>query len=217
MIFVTLCVLGSNSVVAALSSASHPVFGEAALTVDSEQRLAWLTPNATVGLSFVDVRNLLMSDSRFSGFRVATMIELEALYSHAFIPDINVPGYGAFYGTSENVPGALYLQSLTGVTYSAEIGGLSLFETAGFVGNSFVNPINGFLTVALGDVVVRTDVRTAFGTASFASAYTTLTSVLIGTNYEGVGAWLVSAVPEPNSGALVILAVVALTFIVRRR
>ena len=214
----TLCVLGSNStVIAALSSASHPVFGEAALTVDSEQGLAWLTPNATAGLSFLEVRNLLTSDSRFNGFRVATMTELEALYSHAFIPDINVPGYGAFYGTSENVPGALYLQSLTGVTYSAEIGGLSLFETAGFVGNSFVNPINGFLTVALGDVVVRTDVRTAFGTASFASAYTTLTSVLIGTNYEGVGAWLVSAVPEPNSGALVILAVVALTFIVRRR
>jgi hypothetical protein len=124
-------VLSSTTTYAGLLSASHPIFGSASLTKDSEQRLFWLTPNATVGLSFMEVANLLATDSRFAGFRVATLAELDTLYAEAGIPNVNVPGFGALYGTSENVPSVEYLQGLTGITYSVHVGGQTLAETAG--------------------------------------------------------------------------------------
>ncbi|MCK6423717.1 MAG: PEP-CTERM sorting domain-containing protein [Burkholderiaceae bacterium] len=189
--------LATTVTYAGLSSASHPIFGPASLTQDTEQGLFWLTPNATVGLSFLEVSNLLATDSRFSGFRVATLQELAGLYAEAGIPDVNTPGYGALYGTPENVPGVEFLQGLTGVTYSLEIAGQNLAETAGFVGSAFTSPVNGFLSVEIGNVVIRGNVPTMTGPMSFASAYTTWGSLPVGTQAIGVGTWLVSSVPEP--------------------
>lgn len=198
---------------ATLSIASSPIFGSSSLTADSVQRLYWLTPNATVGLSFTEVSQLLANDARFAGFRVASLSELENLYREAGIPDINVPGYGALYGTPANVPGVEFLQSLTGITYSVDVAGQSVWETAGFVGDASVSSINGFMSVNIGNIVLRPDVLTNSGLMTFASAYTTWGQGPVGTQYVGVGTWLVSSVPEPSTLAslcfgLVILGVI---------
>ena len=184
---------------AALSSADHPNFGPKTLTVDAAQSLYWLTPNITVGLSYSEVQNLLASDSRFAGFRVASLSELEGLYIASSIPDINTAGYGALYGTEANVVAVRHLQELTQVTYSVTVAGTTLTETAGFVGAPYISPVNGFMSVYLGNTVIRQNVLTPSGSTSFASAYTTWGSLPIGTNAVGVGTWLVSTVPEPTT------------------
>ncbi len=204
-------VLTSTSTYAGLSSASHPIFGPASLTNDSEQGLFWLTPNATVGLSFIEVTNLLATDSRFTGFRVATLSELGALYAEAGIPNVNDPGFGALYGTSENIPSVEYLQGFTGITYSVHVAGQTLAETAGFVGSAFNSPVNGFLSVEIGNLVVRGNVPTHSGPMSFASAYTTWGSLPVGTQAVGVGTWLVSSVLEPSSFVSLCLGLLVLS------
>jgi len=206
--------LSSNAAIAALSSASHPIFGPSSLTKDPDQGLYWLTPNATVGLSFTEVSVMLSTDVRFAGFRVASLSELGTLYAEAGIPDINVPGFGALYGTTENVPGVEFLQSLTGITYHL---GAALDETAGFVGDSFVSPVNGFLSVEIGNVALRHNVPTRDGPLSFASAYTTWGSLPVGTQSEGVGTWLVSPIPEPETYAMLLAGLGLLGFMARRR
>ena len=199
---------------AALSSANSPVFGQATLTRDIVQGLDWLTPNVTVGLSFDQVQNLLTTDQRFAGFRVASLGELQTLYSEAGILDINAPGFGALYGTQTNVPGVKLLQSLIGTTYSATVSGQQIAETAGFLGTSFVSPINGFLSVNIGNVVLRENVPTQSGHESFASAYTTWGSLPLGAQTAGVGTWLVTVVPEPSSW---LLLSIGLVIIIRQR
>lgn len=213
---IPLVLLSCDSATAALSTASHPIFGSHSLTQDTQQALYWLTPNETVGLSFAEVVDLLANDIRFQGFRVASTEELATLYTQANIQDINVAGYGALYGTTENVPGGQYLQSLIGITYSTQVSGQTITETAGFVGSTFISPINGFWSVNIGNVAIRENVPTSSGPMSFASAYTEWGSVPIGTNYVGVGTWLVSSIPEPSQYIYFVLG--ALSFgILRRR
>jgi hypothetical protein len=207
-----LLALTGNAALAALSSVTHPAFGPASLTLDSEQGLYWLTPNATTGLSFIEVSALLANDARFVGFRVASLSELASLYSQAGIPDINVPGYGALYGTSENVLGVEYLQSLIGITYSIQQGASqNLAETIAFIGGAFTSPVNGFLSVGIGTVALRPNVATDAGPLSFASAYTTWGALPVGTNAVGVGTWLVSSVPDIPTWASLCLGFGVLT------
>jgi len=99
-----LVVLASDAS-AVLLSVDHPDFGPGSLTLNTTQGLYWLAPSVTTGLSFVETQALLSGDARFAGFRVASLVELENLYSAAGVPDVNVPGYGALYGTEANVPG----------------------------------------------------------------------------------------------------------------
>ena len=213
---IPLVLLGCNSATAALSTASHPIFGLQSLTKDTQQALYWLTPNATVGLSFAEVVNLLANDIQFQAFRVASADELSRLYTQADIHDINVAGYGALYGTTANVPGGQYLQSLVGITYSAQVSGQTITETAGFVGGTFVSPVNGFSSVNIGNVAIRKNVPTPSGPMSFASAYTEWGSVPIGTNYVGVGTWLVSSIPEPAQYIYFIFGALSISILRRR-
>jgi len=202
--FLLLLACASTGGASALSSADHPIFGAASITRDFPQGLDWLTPNATLGLSFVETQALLTNDPRFAGFRVATLSELGLLYSEALIQDINVAGYGALYGTTANVPGVTLLQGLTGKTYTAQVAGQSLAETAGFVGDAFISPINGFLSVYIGNTGLRLNVNIGSGALSFASAYTTWGAATVGTQYTGVGTWLVTSVPEPSQWAILL-------------
>lgn len=206
-ILIALSVMHHGTTSAALTSASSSTFGDGSLTIDTEQGLYWLTPNATIGLSYYDVQNLLMTDIRFSGFRVASLSELESLYAHAKIPDINVPGIHSFYGTSENVAGVEFLQSLVGTTNAVHVGGEILIETAGFVGDSFISPINGFQSVYIGNLVLHSNVATRSGFEDFASAFTTWGSSGVHSSTAGVGTWLVSSVPEPSVWAAMLLGI----------
>lgn len=193
---------------------ASPAFGADSLTFDSSQKLYWLTPSATVGKSYNQVSELLVSDAKFSGFRFASVAELGNLYSAFGIPDVN--DYGAVInGTAANVPGATSLQSFLGITYNAHVAGIYLLATGGFVGAPFVSSINGFPSVYLGEVVIRINVPTTAVPMSFAYVATELSSATVGSRYEGVGSWLVSDVPEPASwellasGILVCLSIVA--------
>jgi len=199
-ILIALSVMHHGTTSAALTSASSSTFGDGSLTIDTEQGLYWLTPNATIGLSYYDVQNLLMTDIRFSGFRVASLSELESLYAHAKIPDINVPGIHSFYGTSENVAGVEFLQSLVGTTNAVHVGGEILIETAGFVGDSFQS-------VYIGNLVLHSNVATRSGFEDFASAFTTWGSSGVHSSTAGVGTWLVSSVPEPSVWAAMLLGI----------
>jgi hypothetical protein len=186
----------SNISLAALTLVPNPVFGPSSLTYDSEQELVWLSPNVTRDISFNEVSNLLETDERFIGFRVASRNELELLFAHAGISDINVSGDFGLYGTQENVAGVQFLQSLVGTTYSVMIDGVNVTETAGFVGDSYVSQINGFKSANIGNIVIRENVITRNGASSFASAYSNWGSLPTGTQAVGVGTWLVSSVPE---------------------
>ena len=138
----------SGQALASLVLASDPAWGPGTLTRDTSTGLGWLSPTATSGLSISQVRGLLQSDARYSGFRVASTSELAGLFTNAGIPDINVAGYGALYGTTANVPGVSALQALVGVTYQYQYSGLGfLYETAGYIDNDFVSPVNGFLAL----------------------------------------------------------------------
>ena len=183
------------------SRVSSPVFGVNSLTFDSVQRLYWLAPSATNGLSFLEVQQLLANEPKFAGFRFASVSELSRLYSEFGIPDIN--DYGTVInGTTANVPGAKALQSYLGISYFIQVSGVSLFETGGFVGSPYVSSVNGFSSVYIGEIVVRENVRTSSGPLSFGYAATNLSSATIGGRYEGLGSWLVTSVPEPDSVAL---------------
>jgi hypothetical protein len=208
--------LASTTSSAILTQRDSTIFGSATITRDSEQSLDWLTPNATIGMSFSELLTALATDNRFAGFRVATLTELDLLYSAAGIPDVNVAGFGALLGTTANFSGAQLLQALTGTTYSTMEGGRRLTETAGFVGNTFISPVNGFLSTYIGNTVLHPNTPTDSGPANFASAYTTWASAPVGTQYQGVGTWLVSSVPEPTK-LILLLAGLSLVVCAGRR
>lgn len=202
---------------AALTSEVSSVFGGASLVRDSEQGLLWLSPSVTSGLSYVDTASLIATDSRFYGFRFATIPELETLYREAGIGDINVRGYGAYYGTTNNVAGARNLLSLIGITHSLTTGGQSIAAVSGFVGPSFKNPsfsspYNQWEMAHLGDIGLRENVPTASGLEDFAVASTTWSSLQTGTASPSIGSWLVapSYVPEPSTLMLIGLALLGL-------
>lgn len=203
---------------ASLVLSSDPAWGPGTLTRDTSTGLGWLTPTVTSGLSISEVRGLLQFDPRYVGFRVASTAELTELFANAGIPDINVAGYGALYGTTANVAGVSALQSLVGVTYQYQYSALGfLYETAGYVDNDFVSPVNGFLSVNIGNVVVRTAVNTVSGVLDFASAYSTWGSVPVWSALQGVGTWLVRQdVPEPPTLALVAMALAVALKVLRR-
>lgn len=189
------------------------VHGASTVTWDTASGLRWLDPGVTESLSYLEVAALLTSDARFTGYRFAKLAELEELFRNASIPDVNMPGYGALYGTTVNVPGAQVLQSYVGITYSYQyLADGFLLETAGFLDDPFVSPINGFVSSYIGNVVVRTDVATPEGTFDFASAYSTWGSVPTGSKLEGVGAWLVQRndLAEPPAIAMVAISLALL-------
>ena len=214
---ITLLALSAPSV-ASLGVGSDPNWGVGSLTEDTSTGLAWLTPITTSGLAFSKVRDLLNTDARYAGFRVARTAELVTLFTSAGIPEINTPGYGALYGTTSNVAGVGLLQSMIGITYQYQYSGFGfLYETSGYVDDEFRSPINGLPSVNIGNVVLRTAVITGAGTYDFASAYSTWGSVPIGSALVGVGTWLVKQqVPEPQSIFIVSLAL-AVCLSVRRR
>lgn len=181
-------------------------FGADTLTVDTESGLIWLSPTVTEGYSFNEVSQFLAEDNRYSKFRFATRSELEDLYSHAGIKDINDPGERN-YGTKENVDGVGYLQSFVGVTYSYNN---ELFETAGVLGSPFINH-NNYRVVYMGDIGLHMDVRGNW----YGSAATVWTTPLVGAKYLGVGAWLVSSVPELSSWLQMMIGVVFFGFLIR--
>lgn len=183
------------------SAVSSPAFGAGALTFDSSQNLYWLTPKATIGQSYVQVEALLATDPKFAQFRFGSIAELDSLFAGFGIPDANDYGVG-INGTTANVPGATALQTYLGVTYSVLAGGVSLVETAGYLGSPFISPINGLPSVRLGDVTIRHNVATNAGPLSFAFAASALSSAVVGSQSDGVGSWLVSSVPEPPAWAM---------------
>lgn len=209
---IAICLLGfSLNTQADLLQVSSPVFGAGSLAFDSSQNLYWLTPTTTVGMSYNEVSNLLATDSRYSGFRFATVAELANLYTAFSIPNTNDYGFG-ISGTTANVPGTVALQSLFGITYTF---GSVLFETSGFVGSPFtyyVNPFHSFTAAYKGEVVLRVHTYPT----PYAYVATTQTRLSVNTRYEGVGSWLVadtaniSVVPEPSVLLLLISGIVGL-------
>ena len=164
-------------------------------------------------MSFNEVQQLLAFDPAFASFRFATLAELSHLYADFGIPDVN--DYGSVInGTTANVPGARALQSYLGITYSIQVSGVSLFETGGFVGSPYLSQVNGFRSVYLGDVAIRDNVQTGTGPASFAYVATNLSSATVGTQYEGIGSWLVTSVPEPHSLVVLVFGMVMLFAVV---
>jgi len=62
------------------------IFGPDSVTRDSATDFEWLDLTETAGLSFLEVGALLAGDARFSGFRYATISELDTLMADAGIP-----------------------------------------------------------------------------------------------------------------------------------
>jgi hypothetical protein len=183
-------------------------FGSNTLTIDTDTGLRWLSPVVTVGYSYNEVSRMLLDDGRFSGYRFATMNELEVLFGHAGIEDINDPGR-QYYGTKENVDGVGYLQSFTCITYTYDSG---LFETAGFLGSPYISPVNGFKVVHMGGIGLHMDVLGQW----YGSAATIWSNAQVGDNYEGVGAWLVTSVPELDTWFQMLLGLVVFGVASRR-
>ncbi len=179
---------------------TSPVFGVGSITYNSNQNLNWLTPNATIGMSYNQVNDMLATDLRFTGFRYATVTELANLYLDFGIPDINIYGDSSF-GTQANALGANTLQVFLGVTSSIHSFYEGLIrETAGLVGSPFVSTINSLTQIHVADIVTQNVIFISSNGVAvpFGYASTTQLNASLGVQYEGIGSFLVSSVPVSN-------------------
>lgn len=203
VLIMTLTLLATHAN-ASFTQYSSPAFGPNTITYDSTQNLYWLSPKVTLGLSYDQVSQLLQTDQAFAGYRYATTAELSSLFSEFRIPDINVYGTGS-YGTTANVSGVTALQAFLGSTYSQMTAGVTEISTDGFVGAPYLSPVNNFISVYLGSADLWNGVLINNTPTSFAYAATDLSSSLPSDSYSGIGSWLVSAVPEPDSYVLILV------------
>ncbi len=205
-----------NTVNAALLSADDSLFGSGSITIDTSTNLAWLDLSITEGISFNKVSNELESGGLYAGYRFASPDEVFLLFVAAQIPDINVPGDFANYGTTENSSPALTLIELMGPSYQVQTGDVLLSEIAGFSSQHVL--VNGFDLIQMPYATVREGVITQEGTQSFGEVFTTGSSIFPSNSYEGVGSWLVkpAVVPVPPSIALFFSGLAFLTILARK-
>jgi len=71
--------LGASQSMATVTVQDHAVFGSGSLTIDSNQQLAFLDVNLSLGRSFNDISNEFGVGGDFEGFRYATQSEVRLL------------------------------------------------------------------------------------------------------------------------------------------
>lgn len=91
----------------ALVNRPHPTLGTAALTLDPVTKLAWLDTTLTQNQSHDTVANRMVPGQALTGFRFATVAEVETLFAHASVTTTN---------SGTNFVPAQTLQALIGVT-----------------------------------------------------------------------------------------------------
>jgi len=206
--FLALCF--SSLTNAALISVDDSVFGIDAVTRDTVSGLEWLDLTFSVARSYNDVITQFGFGGDFDGWRYASIDEINSLFLSANIPDINIPGDFAHYGTEDNAAPALELITLLGPSYRVTTNGVTLSQIAGF--SSLHVSSNGFDLIAMPYATVREGVRTADGLKSYGEVFTLGSSISPSREYEGVGSWLVRSrtVPEPSVLVLMLTGILGL-------
>ena len=185
---------------AALITGSDTRLGRASTVVDTSSGLQWLSLSETAGLSYQDVNSRLNGSTAWANYRWATEAEILGLFAEASIPDLNDPGDRAYYGTQANADAVASLIQLLGSTYSALAGGVRISSVSGLYGTIYRSSINGFDSVHMAELVLRTNVPMGGGlTSSYGSAATRWSAWGSQSANEYIGSWLVSTVPEPYS------------------
>jgi hypothetical protein len=168
--------------------------GDGLLTLDTDTQLLWLDWTQGTSMSVNQVMAQLGAGGSFEGFRYATVAEVHAFFSNAGIP--NVPGI-----TAANLVPVQNLLAIVGVTAPANSFGPS--SSAWTADSSSGNRIQGVLQ----------DRNDDLGQAT--------TNGIIGFDDDfAASTWghaLVSVVPEPGTGVLLLLGMLGLAVAGRRR
>ena len=157
---------------ASLVSIDSTRWGAGSLTVDSSTGLQWLDLDLSTGISYNTMLTEQADGGLYEGFRYATATEVETLFSHAGIPDINI-------GPAANFAPAKALVDLVGNTTGPTPG-----ETIGFTGTAAgFGQAAGALDYILSDGV------------PFYKASTTSLDYGMAFSADSVGHWLISEAP----------------------
>ncbi|ARN75050.1 hypothetical protein BST96_13565 [Oceanicoccus sagamiensis] len=185
--------LVSISSQAALLSQDDSVWGVGSLTLDQTTGLQWLDLNLSTNFSFNAMVAEQSEGGLYEGFRYATSSEVETLFVHAGIPEVNA-------SSAANTASAQALISLMGGTKTFR----NTVEIFAITGSSNPTGLNSaIIDHAFNDGVAFYDVNTATGP-------------IYGADYSdaSIGSWLVAdaitPVPVPAawlffSSALVLL------------
>jgi hypothetical protein len=165
-----LCIMPAVSHAALVSQDS--TWGVGSITLDDSTGLQWLDVNLSTGISYNTMQTAQASGGLYEGFRYATATEVDTLFSHAGIPDINS-------GSAANFTPAQALVNLVGNTTGSTPG-----DTFGITGSP-----DGFVQAA-GILDYYLSEGVGFYKAS-------TTSLGYGSSFtaDTVGHWLISETP----------------------
>ncbi|MCB9681192.1 MAG: hypothetical protein H6733_06935 [Alphaproteobacteria bacterium] len=112
--------LASTAAHAALVDQDDPIYGVAAVTLDTDTGLVWLDLPASSNYSYVDMQGELLTGGGFEGWRYATPAEVDTLLAHG--------GYNAFDAATVRAAAIENLMSHIGITYTVNAPGASFYR-----------------------------------------------------------------------------------------
>ena len=206
--FASLLIFAQSSMAAFVGRDLHAI-GDGLLTFDSATNLEWLDVTASLQRNYSDVHAQLGAGGNFSGFRYATLSEMESLFQNAGI----TPGDGAFVDVGQ-VAQVEQFVAFFGRTWFAEDGfpgpgvrgiyGQADGDEAHFMADAGINTSNNTTASFIGGQCV-------FECASFPDARTN----------PAIGSFLVreaaSVVPIPATGWLLLSGLVGLSRSAKKR
>jgi hypothetical protein len=193
-----LCASGAQSAFAGFVTANSS-FGNDTLVLDTQTGIEWLKLDATLGLSYDFVASQLDAGEMFSGFSVASILDVTTLFQDAGV-----------WAPLAPLTSASALAS--GAAFAGYFGGYNSGSGISLEGmtNASLAPYN-FQQRSVGVVY-----RAGISTSSWDDAYHSRS----GPGSASVGTWLtrsVTPVPEPTTYVLMLTGLAAVGWATRRR
>jgi hypothetical protein len=175
-------------------------FGADTLILDTDTGIRWLKLDATLGVSFNDVAANLDAGERYAGFTIASKFDVGRLFVDAGFPNYQQVPVGKVYTAAELAAGPSFTELFGGVVYASGDG-----RSAGKVAEAIFPGLN--YGAAMYWSATRGgewyDDASNFGFNDVARADS--------------GTWLMAAIPEPSTYALMLAGLALVGVSARRR